>query len=542
MPINIERIPVLASVDPEDGANNYTRGAEFSENIMIETYSNGNSYATQRPGLTITNTPDFSTDEARGRGAYHWERAAASYAVVNTKVIKDGGSVIGFIGSGISKVHFIETDQYLVILDPANNQGWTVNLSDAVEIIDDPDFPSNQSPRKLLAGGGAWLNGTLFILDTDGNVWNSDEDDPRSWNALNFINAGKEEDGGLFLAPHAEGLAVFGTRTIEFFWYAGIAVGSPLRPREDTVHHVGAYNDNACTVQGDTIYFLGSEASGTLGVYMLSNYKLEHISSKTIDDALAYARNQNGYDFIISGIMLRGHNLCFISAVQGVGEGELYMEDNYMQSQETYVQIDGEAYYDTQFTLVFDATRGYWTLYDSTLLTKGSFPVVAGTSRIRNKNDTASVVFLNGEIGKFDVSYDSIDQTFQSAYFTTDDYIENQDDYIITTGEAASAPIKMQIRIPEWDGGTMTTKFGHRLEVVGITLANSAQDEPVCIRWSDDHFKTFSPWRTVSTDFRQKLTRLGKFKRRSHELKYEGFERIRIEALEMDVSASQYGR
>lgn len=539
---NIVRIPILASVDPENEGNIYVEEAEFSQNVMYDKLSDGRPYVTQRPGITITSTQSFTSDTARGRGAYHWESQGASYAIINDSVVKDGGAVIGTIASGIGRVHFIETAEHLALIDPDNNQGWLIGTDDNVVQITDPDFPPNQFPARQLAGGGAWLNNTLFVLDTEGTVWNSDDDDPSSWNGLGFIPASKEEDGGLYLAPHKGGLAVFGTRSIEFMWYAGVATGSPLRTRDDIVYHVGAYSNSACSVQGDRIYFLGSEASGTLGVYILEDYQISPISNKTIDDALAYARNERGYDFIISGIMLRGHQLCFISAVQGFGAGELYVENGYMESQETYVGADGFDFYDTQFTLVFDSTMGYWTTYDTQLLEKGGFPVVSGTSRIRNKNDTASVVFLNGEIGKFDVSYTSFDQTFSTDYFDTDDYIENQDDYVLPGIEDNEFAIPMRVRIPEWDGGSMTLKFGHRLELVGTTLAGHDIDTPVRVRWSDDHFRTFSPWRDLSTDFQQKLTRLGKFKRRSHEISYEGLNRIRIEGIELDVSGSGFAR
>lgn len=543
--MTIQRLPILASTDVEDASSTLTEGSEYARNIMYDKYPDGRVYATQRPGITINNTPEFTGREKRGRGAYNWEKYDRTYQVINDTVYLDYSGSIGTISAGLSRVYFVECDDALALLDPENNEGWIIDNANGLTQITDSNFPPNQTPARELAGGGVWLDGNLYVLDTLGVIWNSNDNDPTTFDALGFIEAGRQEDGGVYLAQHGPGLAVVGTRTIEFFYNAGNATGSPLARRQDTMIHLGALNENAVTVQGNKVYFVGSEGTGTLGVYLLDNYQLAKLSTKSIDDFIAEARHTKQLSFFVSSMLIRGHQVCFISGVQSVaspGGGGEYFSADYIEDQGSYVVIEGTDLYDTQFTLVYDQTIGTWSTWDSSILENGGFPVLVGTSKLRSRNTVASVLFLNGEIAEVTADYAPVDQTIIYTYFDTDDYIENQSDYITDQGEDTYTAIPMSVRIGEWDGGTMTNKYCHRLEVVGTTLAEAAGEQDIQVSWSDDHFRTFSTPRNLDTEFRRKLSRLGNFKRRSFQLDYEGLDPLRIEGIEIDVRASRYAR
>lgn len=538
----IQRIPILASSDHENNDETFVEGAQYARNVMYDKYPDGRPYATQRPGITITDTPEFTDRQKRGRGAYNWQKKDSSYQVINDTVYSNYTEVVGTITAGLNLVFFAETDNELAIIDPENNEGWVIDEFNVLTKITDSNFPPNQSTAKTLAGGVAWVDGNLYVLDTDGFIWNSNDDDPYTWDALGFINAGRSEDGGIFIAQHATGIAVFGTRSIEFFYNAGNPVGSPLQRRNDLFFLVGAINTNSVSVQGNRVYFLGSEETGTLGLYRLEDFQVQKISTKSDDDLLAEARHVKKLEFFLSGILLRSHQLCFVSGVQSIGDGLYFADADYIESQGTYVLVDGTDLYATQFTLVWDETIGQWSNYDSPALEFGGFPVINGTSRLRSKNTVASLLMLNGEIVEFSPSFEPVDKTSVKAYFEPDDYIVNQDDYVLVNGEDASFGIPMSVRLPEYDGGTMTLKFCHRLELVGTTLADGVGNSDIFVSWSDDHYRTVSPKRRLSTSFRQKLSRLGKFKRRSYQIDYDGLEPLRIEGVEMYLRASQYAR
>lgn len=539
----IVRIPIVGSVDPEsEQAVGILESTQFSKNVFYEKYPDGRLYATQRASIDINNKPEYVGETPRGRGAYYWEKVDASYQVVNGTIFKDYGGSIGSISVGLKPVDIIETDNHLVIIDSENNEGWVITQSDELREITDTNFPPNAG--KTLASGGVWLDSNMYVLDTEGNIWNSVENDPESWDALNFIEAGRYEDAGKHLAPHGNGIAAFGSRSIEFFYNAGNPVGSPLARRNDIVYHTGVLEGSAVAIHGDSIYFLGSDSTGTLGIYYLDNYALKKISTSSVDALIANSRNIKDLTFLAAATLIRNHRLLFLSGVAMIGiGGDAYFEADYLENQETYVTADGTDAYAPQFTLVYDASTELWSTYDSAVLERGGFPVLSTTSKLRNKNTVASVMFINGEVGQFTGLYKPTESSGQGGpYFADDDYIEDQDDYILFDSGVENVGIDMEISLPEYDAGTMTLKFGHRLELVGTQVNNTDGIDDVLVSWSDDHYRTYSTARPIKTSFRAKLTRLGKFKRRAHRIQYSGIEQLRIEGVELDVRASQYAR
>jgi hypothetical protein len=94
----------------------------------------------------------------------------------------------------------------------------------------------------------------------------------------------------------------------------------------------------------------------------------------------------------------------------------------------------------------------------------------------------------------------------------------------------AGNAIVAKIRTPKLDVGVAAPKFMSQVEVIGDKVAS-----PLALRYTDDDFETYSPYRTVQLDAeRARLRRLGKYSRRAFELIHVNNTALQLEALEVD--------
>jgi hypothetical protein len=517
--MTIQRLPLLTSVDPEFSGNGEVLKGSLSKNAMYSKYSDGRVYVTQRPAINIRSQASVSSIPAKARGIIYWDAASVYVVVVNDKVyIGDYSTTTSTdITAGRDPVTLLEMGDYLVILDTQNDQGWYILSSSPTTLlsISDSDFPSNLS-NSILAGGGAVLDGFVFVASKSGTIYNSNLDDPTTWDALDFIESSREEDSGLYITKHHDHIVSIGTKSIEFYYNAGNPAASPLQRRSDISYQTGAIDAKSVFNTGNVIYFVGSDRTGTIGVYKIEQFKLEKVSTDAIDTYLAVTRTRSKYDFIVSGVTVGDHPLMFITAVS-----------------------PGSGTWDPQYTLVYDGASGTFVQYETDIASVGAFSVVGATERSASDARESTILFLSGDFGSFDLTFARLDSAGTSSYVDAD-YIVLQDDYIIDLGQDLTANFEMILLFPETDFQSVTNKFLHRLSVVGTTTAPATDSEPLYVSWTDDHYRTFSSERELSTGLNRSLTRCGKFRRRAFNLRYEGTDILRLEGLELDVRASSY--
>lgn len=546
--MTITRLPILTSIDPEDsGAGGVTNGS-LSYNAIYNQYPDGRVYATQRPALSIREAAEWSSFVApAGRGIVYWDAVNIYYLVNDNRVYQGGYSapLTQEISHGRDPVTCIEIGSYLVILDAENNEGWYLHESSPTILtkITDTDFPGN-IPNVQIAAGGASLDGTLYVMDTRGIIYGSELNDPTVWDPLNQIGVEREQDTGVFLTKHHDHLVAMGVKSIEFFFNAANPVGSPLERRSDISYRAGAINTKCVFNTGDRIYFLGSERTGTIGVFQIVQFVLQKVSDDAIDTYLSVVRSRTKFDFLVSGCTMGDHQLMFVTSIgEGTGTG-------YQAPGNTPVSID---VWLPQYTLVFDGTYQTSTNFRTTIAGQNNtFPVIGATERSSVDERETSLMFFSGDVGFFDLTFARLDSAGAQEYVDPD-YIVFQDDYVQDIGQDETAPILFVLRFGESDFGSVTNKFGYRLSVVGTTTSSGVQigmpegnytstipQEPIKIYWTDDHYRSWIEPRDLQTGLNRSLTRLGTFRRRAHQLNYSGQEILRIEALELDIRASQY--
>lgn len=187
------------------------------------------------------------------------------------------GSVPAIFISNTGDVGFTDylydTGSTVVILTDGTEL-FQINSSNVVTPCTDPDMPVHL-PNPV------FLDGYLFLIKADtSDIYNSDLNDPLSWTPGNFISAEIGPDLARKIAKLNNYLIVFGTTTIEYFWDAGNATGSPLQ-RNDTPVKFNGYLGGFAQY-GNTCYFVGNDIQGQPSAYKLEDFKIEEISTPTI--------------------------------------------------------------------------------------------------------------------------------------------------------------------------------------------------------------------------------------------------------------------
>lgn len=485
-----------------------TSMSSYMENCMVDKYSSDGGerlVVTQRPAIDMIEDASVTVADARGRAMYYWDTNTANYFINNNKVYKSSyNTVVGTISAGTKKCYFYEVGTRLVVVDPENNEVWTITTGDTLAQVTDPQLPST------IAGGGVVLDGYLFLIDDIGVISNCDLDDATAWTATNFTEAERKPDSGVTLARHHDHIVAMGRGSIEFFYDAGNPVGSVLNRRSDIFYNVGCPYEDGVWEDGDSVYFVGRTERGDYGIYVIEAFQLRMISTTEFNSFLTANYAQGSFFPLLAGFAARGHT--FLAITLHTTPSDIL----------------------PVYTFVYDVSTSLWGLWSSTLSelsTITGFPVAAWTE------STASVfgsgILTNGDLMTLKANFSPEDTNDAEFYIIDeDDYVVA--DYIATFGAGSGSAISMVCRIGHIDGNTNKNKFGTTLEIVADYTTAS---QTLTVKWSDTDHTTFTSTRTIDLSSRNKLSRIGKYNRRTYQLEYAGTEIIRLEALEYNQRA-----
>lgn len=322
-----QRIPLAGSIVTRDPGNFAGRDQTF---INCFSYAIGDDltggrriYTEKRRGFTSLSA--FTSPVAK-QGACIWQsnttpQLAFSFSNITGPVMQiynQNGSQIGAdIPATNSCFYMIDASAsgvgnlVAVFADSSTNllEGWYFPQGGSWTQIVDGDFPPNQGTPIPIIGGPVSLDGYLFWMCTNGQIWNSDVNSLSSYTANNFITAGSMPDGGTGLARAQDLIIAFGAYSIEFFRNAGNPTGSPLSAVPNSVRRIGAKANTIKTI-GDVTYFAGINVeTGEKGIYRIAGTDIKKISTTDIDlylatNAEAYcfgSINCSGYEHILFG-------------------------------------------------------------------------------------------------------------------------------------------------------------------------------------------------------------------------------------------------
>lgn len=174
----------------------------------------------------------------------------------------------------------------------SSSDAWTSTYSGGSPVwgtpavISDAYFPTNASASspgygltadKVIIGNFAFLNGTAYIMTTDGIIFNSNKGDVTSWTpatglAPGWVRAQTSPDNGCGVINYKHHIVAFGQSSIEFWSDIGDPSGSPLQRQDQATIGFGISSPKHILNLNDNLYFFPRKREGNVGLYKLDGY------------------------------------------------------------------------------------------------------------------------------------------------------------------------------------------------------------------------------------------------------------------------------
>ena len=397
--------------------------------------------------------------------------------------------------------------------------------------VTDADYPANT------VRGCAYLDGRIFVMTKIGEIYQSDTEDPASWQALSFIQSQVDSYEGVYIARYEEYIVAMKQYSTEFFYDAANATDSVLAPVSNMYFKIGCAHENSVRDMLGTLVWLGQTQDGFgRGIFMLEGGQPKKISTPQIDKIL----DTDDLATVYSWSAKVGAHLLY-----GITLGT------------------------SALTLVYDFSTSLWSFFTYLATSGGTKTITAisaegavtSTSHGYSDGGIINVASTNGDFNGWHVvtnvstngyniqatgtafSGSGTSQLYTETYFpviastacggrqwmqhpTSGALYEfDQDIYADEIGATAA-----RVRTPKVDGGKAGLKTIGSTELIGDKIASYAM-----LRWTDDDYVTYSKFRTIDLDLeRSRTRRLGNFSRRAFEVLHVKNANFRMEALEIE--------
>lgn len=440
-------------------------------------------YLKKRYGLKTTAynlTKSVSTDDLRG---YYYDIGSnRMYWAVNNKIYSvtpDSGSTIrtvctlntssGFVGF----CEFLRTsDNARLILASDGTDLWVDNFAaSSCARVTDADMPTPHVPQPRV------LNGYVVLAKSStGDLYNSENDDPTTWTAGDYITAEMSGDYITMLAQSRNYIAAFGTNSLEIFWDSAQTSGSPFSRNDSGYRNVGYVAGLA--QHSNVVYFIGQDTNAGLAVFKLDGFELKQISTSVVEESIQPITstdnvkgqvNLNRPGYIIT---MAGHTF--------------------------YVIVTPQA------TWAYDVRESIWYEW-------------------RNSSDTP--LDIQGAWGMFNgAQYVAIDgQTYISMFSPT-------------TYQDFGTDFEMIYTTERLDVDNLNRKVMFRLTML-CDIYQSTGTSTMDVLWSDDDWYSTTGTTTINLfDQRPTIYQLGQFITRSFRFKYSDNYPFRMEGIECEIN------
>lgn len=330
-------------------------------------------------------------------------------------------------------------------------------------------FPANPVP------GLVYLDGYVFVMDSQGTIYQSENENPTIWNPLNYTSAVSEADKGKALARHLNYVIAFKEWTADFFYDAGNPTGSVLAVNQSAHIEIGCADGNSIQNPEQTLIWMGTVVEGGRGIYMLEGLSPQRVSTKAVEAFLNASDLSGTYSWLYK---IAGHTLY------------------------------GLVLTDQNITLVYDIQEKDWHVW------------------------TTSKDFIGGGENYFECSF--VTQfPFNSGNFYVLDAVNglvftlSPNNYVDPFG-----PIRMRIVTDRMDFNTYAFKTGYGLTMFGDNINDVMQ-----VRHTEDDYENWSQYRNVNLSLQKPcLYQLGRFRRRAYEFLYTGYQPLRLEKVEFNIN------
>lgn len=249
---------------------------------------------TANPGkVVIQSESDSSVHFAKDNTYYRYDLNANTVAAVATT-----GSGCWYTGMTLA-VDNANANRIVALDNVGELQTWLEDGTGATSVVITPNGYHNI----------VFMNGYLFAAADNGRIYNSTAGGVLgTWAATDYIVPEIYPDKVSYLDIHKNYLVAFSDNSIEFFYDAGIEVGSPLARQESYTSRVGLVGTGIAGRQkntakiNDDIYFVGRNLSNSRSLYRIRDFRVEEIPSQYVSGMLNYIGSTPGLQATPCGI------------------------------------------------------------------------------------------------------------------------------------------------------------------------------------------------------------------------------------------------
>ena len=268
-----KRLPLVTA--PSNRDNDPTKDARLV-NCYAEKALDGDYWIYKRPGLLTDSTPPGSA--SAGLGIFRW--LGNTYSIFGSTVYKNGVALAGSVDTtnGVYRFSSCLGTQLLVFGNGV--KAYTCDGT-TVTVISDPNFPAS------FVKGWAYLDGTMYVMNTTAHVLGSAINNPTSWDPLNTITAQIEPDLAVGLEKQLVYVVAFKQWTTEIFYdQQNVPPSSPLGPVQGAKLDYGCISADSIRILDGTLFWLSTNRTGSAQVMALNNLKVDVISTPAIERLL----------------------------------------------------------------------------------------------------------------------------------------------------------------------------------------------------------------------------------------------------------------
>ena len=367
-------------------------------------------------------------------------------------------------------------------------------LSGHTPMFDFAAAPIVTFPAGPYASGWAYLDGTLYIMDSQGQIFGSNLQDITNWNPLNVINANVTPDLGIALASNLTYVLAFKQYSTNVFYDAGNATGSPLSPVPDALIPYGCVEGTTVREIDGNCLWLAMGPNKVPQVAQLSNLSFTIVSTPPVDRFLL-----ENSDSHVPGLGLNAWR----SSVLKMAGRRFYLLSSL----------------GAKVTLAYDIDAKLWHVWQDA---QGNvFPTISDSAT----GFTGSTILIAQQVNAFNGLYYRIQPDYDAS---VDAIVGNGG------GNFTNAAPAVDIYTPSFDGGTRRRKtlnfmFFNGDKTVGSILKS---------RWNEDDYQTdkWSNFRTIDLSAKTPmLPSNGTFRRRAYHFRHQCPTPLRISTVDLQL-------
>lgn len=228
--------------------------------------------------------------------------------------------------------------------------GTTLTLSQNATISGTSTLTFTTSYPATTVSGAVFVDGYYVVGTPEGLLYNSNVEDPTTWQAINYIGVVSDADQLVAIGRTINYIVAMGTQTIEFFYDAGVSPGSPFLPYQNAVLQFGAAAEDSLVQMDNTLVWMSTSHQKGHQVMALAGQSPQVISNQYIERILNRCDPELAYAF---SIKISGHSL-YVLTLRDLGYTLVY---DFAQQGWTYwstTENNKEGYFRGQFYAKFN--------------------------------------------------------------------------------------------------------------------------------------------------------------------------------------------